>query len=148
MFSKWISNLQVNATADDRPERYWFEQLTAVLLLELARADSNIDEAELKEIEQAIKSSSTAIPQDEVEKIVSDAKQQVESSVSLHNHVREINESFNHQQKLLLIEQMWRVAYADNDLDKYEEYTLRKLAELLYVNHADFIRTKLQVLGH
>jgi uncharacterized tellurite resistance protein B-like protein len=40
---------------------------------------------------------------------------------------------------------MWRVAFADRRLDKYEEAQIRKIADLLYVPHKDFIRTKLRV---
>ncbi|MCB1855441.1 MAG: TerB family tellurite resistance protein, partial [Halieaceae bacterium] len=39
---------------------------------------------------------------------------------------------------------MWRVAYADGDLDKYEEYLIRQVAELTYVPHGDYIRAKLE----
>ena len=57
-----------------------------------------------------------------------------------------INSGFTREQKLALIEQMWRVAYADGDLDKYEEYTIRKLSDLLYVEHHEFIRAKLRAM--
>ena len=42
-----------------------------------------------------------------------------------------------------LVEQLWRIAYADGVIDKYEEAAIRKASELLYVAHADFIRAKL-----
>ena len=44
-----------------------------------------------------------------------------------------------------LIKNMWEVAYADGNLDRYEEHLIRRVAELLYVSHSDFIKTKLAV---
>ncbi|MEM1153413.1 MAG: TerB family tellurite resistance protein [Pseudomonadota bacterium] len=46
-------------------------------------------------------------------------------------------------QKLELIGSMWRVAYADGRLDKYEEHLIRQVAELCYVSHEDYIKSKL-----
>jgi uncharacterized tellurite resistance protein B-like protein len=42
-----------------------------------------------------------------------------------------------------LVENMWRVAFSDQKLDKYEEALIRKVADLIYVSHQDFIKTKL-----
>ena len=43
------------------------------------------------------------------------------------------------------MESLWRVAYADGDLDKYEERLIRQVADLTHVSHKDFIRLKLAV---
>lgn len=40
---------------------------------------------------------------------------------------------------------MWEMAYADGNLDKYEDYIIRKVADLIYVPHTEFIRAKSQV---
>lgn len=45
-----------------------------------------------------------------------------------------------------LLELLWEVVYADAVLEKYEEHLVRKLAELLYVPHSQFIATKLRVV--
>ena len=37
---------------------------------------------------------------------------------------------------------MWRVAMADSALSRYEEHVIRKVADLLYVPHGDFITAK------
>ena len=48
--------------------------------------------------------------------------------------------------KVQLITSLWKVAYADGDLDKYEEHLIRRVADLLYVPHDAFIRAKLSAL--
>jgi uncharacterized tellurite resistance protein B-like protein len=56
-----------------------------------------------------------------------------------------MNKGFSYEQKIKVIEHLWEVAYADNILDKHEEYMVRKIAGLIYVSHKDFIEAKLRV---
>jgi len=146
MFQQWINNLKSGVAEDTQPDQHWVERLTALLLLEIARSDSEIDTVELKAIEKAITESCPSILPAEIEEIISVARQDVETSISLHEQIRQINQGFSRTQKISLIEQMWKIAYADGDLDKYEEYTIRQLADLIYVDHKEYIQAKLRVL--
>lgn len=146
MFQQWLKNFQASAGTASEPDAQWIERLTALLLVEVARADAEVGSDELAAIDKAIKASSSSLSAEEVEQIIATARDDAENTVSFHEHVRQINSGFSRAQKLQLIEQMWRVAYADGDLDKYEEYTIRKMADLLFVEHAEFIRAKLRVL--
>jgi len=65
--------------------------------------------------------------------------------VSLYEFTSLINSEYDYAQKVTLIENMWRVAFADHVLDKYEENMIRKTADLIYVSHSDFIKSKLTV---
>lgn len=67
-----------------------------------------------------------------------------ENSASLYEFTDQLRD-LEHQQRFELIQSMWQVAYADHHLDPIEEAIIRKVAELLYVNHNDFIRAKLSV---
>ena len=53
-----------------------------------------------------------------------------------------INKSYSLEQKVELIESLWKVAFVDGDLDMHEEYLVRKIADLLYVPHASLMKTK------
>ncbi|HLB15689.1 MAG TPA: TerB family tellurite resistance protein [Burkholderiales bacterium] len=55
-----------------------------------------------------------------------------------------INKRFSPEQKARVVEHMWRVAYADAELSAYEQHTIRKLADLLYVPHGAYIAAKLR----
>ena len=59
---------------------------------------------------------------------------------------RLINNGFSAAQKVKVIELMWEVAYADDKLQKYEEALVRKVADLIYVPHSDFIAAKHRIL--
>jgi uncharacterized tellurite resistance protein B-like protein len=147
MFQQWINNLQAAIKPEGETDRYWFERLSALLLFEISRADHEIDESELAAVSTALKASCSSIDAAEIEQIISEARRDAEATVSFRDHVRQINKGCTREQKIELIEQMWRVAYADGDLDKYEEYTIRKLSDLLYVEHQDFIKAKLRIAG-
>jgi len=145
MFNQWISRIAAIKTTNNGASVADVERVSAALLVEIARADQNFDEAEIVSITKALQQASS-LPDDEVSELVSTAVVDADSAVSLHEHIRLINEHFEQAQKVLLIEQMWRVAAADGNVDRYEDYTIRKLSDLLYVRHSDFIQAKLRVL--
>jgi len=145
MFQQWIKNLQLGNDDTSKPEKHWVERLTALLLIEIARSDTSVDKVELNTIKRALKDSCLSIDSDEIDQIVSSAVQDIETSVSLHEHTSQINKIFTREQKISLVEQMWRVAYADSDLDKYEESMIRRLCGLIHVGHQEYIQAKLRV---
>ena len=122
------------------------ERVSAVLLVEIARADHIIRAEERKAIKKALAETSS-MSASELDELVDEALSSADNTVSLHAHVNLINESFNQQDKIALVEQMWRVAFADGkvDADGYEEYTIRKLCDLLHVKHRDYVQAKLKV---
>ena len=114
----------------------------AALLIETARADFTQDEAEQQAME-ALLSRTLDLPVNKVHELIIAASDQVDEATSLYEFTRVINDHYSAEQKLRLIAAMWAVAYADGDLDKYEEALIRQVAELTYVPHQDYIRSKL-----
>ncbi len=53
-----------------------------------------------------------------------------------------INKECSYEEKLVIIGYMWDIAFTDSKIDKYEDYTIRKVSELIYVKHKDFINLK------
>ena len=64
----------------------------------------------------------------------------------LRKYIRLINESYTKKEKIKLINIAWKIARADNEVDKYEEHRIRKISELLYLNHSDFIKEKIHTI--
>ena len=87
--------------------------------------------------------SSLKLGKDDVEDLVAAAEQRVDEAVSLYEFTRVINDHYSAEQKLRLIDAMWTVAFADGNVDKYEEHLIRQVAELVYVPHSDYIQSKL-----
>jgi len=117
---------------------------SAALLLEVSRADFDIQEEELKSIADSLTSRFNFSKQ-EADSLIELARTEQDSHVSIHPFVKIINDGCTAVEKSLLLEDLWKVAYADDKLDKYEEYQLRKIADLLYIPHSTFIQTKLKV---
>ena len=115
----------------------------AALLIETARADFTQDASEEAALRQLL-SSSLELEPAAVQELLQAASAQLDESTSLYEFTRVINDCYSAEQKRELIGAMWRVAYADGDLDKYEEYLIRQVAELTYVPHGDYIRAKLE----
>ncbi|HEX7034277.1 MAG TPA: TerB family tellurite resistance protein [Pseudomonadales bacterium] len=114
----------------------------AALLLEVAWADHEISDAELARIEAELKRD-FALPEEEVAALVAESRQAHEESVGIYSYTRAINEHWSEERKFALVQALWRLALVNDGLHRYEEHTIRKIAELLYLSHSRFIEAKL-----
>lgn len=116
----------------------------AALLVEIIIADNATDEQELQQLRQVLQQEFN-IADERVGELVDLALQEVHDSNDVYQFTRLINDHYTYSDKCKLIKGLWKVAYADAVLDKYEEYSIRKIAELIYVSHSDFIQAKIAV---
>jgi uncharacterized tellurite resistance protein B-like protein len=126
--------------------RHRLHVAAAAMLIETARADFTQD-ADEQEAMEALLSSTLGLKEEEVHALMVAAAERVDVATSLYEFTRVINDHYSAQQKVQLIGAMWAVAYADGNLDKYEEALIRQVAELTYVPHQDYIRCKLTAQG-
>ncbi|MDC2965156.1 TerB family tellurite resistance protein [Gammaproteobacteria bacterium] len=117
------------------------------LLLETSMADEILDESELMALKNTLQKD-FQINEDEIDELIDLAKENVEDSTSLYEFTRDINDNFDAAERVKLIESMWKIAYADGNIDKYEEHIIRKVSNLIYVTHSDFIKAKLSAKEH
>ncbi|MFC0267583.1 tellurite resistance TerB family protein [Kushneria aurantia] len=120
------------------------ELAVAALLCEIVRADGNVDEREQRSLRELLRQR-FRLDDSALDELVELARREVDESVDYYQFVRLINDQYDYDHKVALVGRLWRVAYADGELDPHEEARVRKLAELLYVDHADFIMQKLEV---
>ena len=116
----------------------------AALLIETALADKVFNEEELISMQQTLKKV-YKVNETDMEELINESKLKVSESTSLYEYTRLINDLCDYEDKLKLINNLWSIAFADQQLDKYEEYLIRKISDLLYVSHKDFIEQKLRV---
>jgi uncharacterized tellurite resistance protein B-like protein len=131
--------------ADDDPE-HRRNLAAAALLIEVARADFEFDDDEQRAIETLLEQTLDLEP-GEIAELVRLAHDESRDATSLHQFTRLVNESHSLDDKKRLMEALWRVAYADGRLDKYEEQLLRRIADLLHLRHAEFMRAKHSATG-
>jgi uncharacterized tellurite resistance protein B-like protein len=116
---------------------------TAVLLLELVRADHEVRHDEHRAVTRALERVLQATPEQSAA-IVRLAEEQLKSQRPLHGYAREIDRRFKPEEKRRLIAGLWRVAFADAEILAHEEYLIRKIADLLHVPKADFLGAKIE----
>jgi len=145
MIGEWLKQLSKADEAANETATLDLERVSAHLLLEVARSDFSVDDDELQGIVAAIGNASS-LAESEISEIVDLAVREVEENISYHQHIAFINDECTQAQKIVLMENMWRVAYADQQLDKYEEAFIRRFADLIYLSHRDFMQAKHRVL--
>lgn len=118
----------------------------AVLMLAMAHADFQQNTAEIDEIKTQMQSH-FGLTETEADELIGQAQSRSRESVSLYPYLKVLNDDMGLDDKRQVLEMLWRVAYADNQLDPREENLMRELAGLLYLPHREFIRAKLSVVG-
>ena len=114
------------------------------LLVEMSRADYVVEPNERHTLE-TILHDALDLTEEEIKELVVLSAKAADRATSLYEFTRLINDHYSNEQKLTLIRSMWKVAYADGDLDKYEERLIRQVSDLIHVSHKDFIRMKMEV---
>ena len=113
----------------------------AVLLVEVMMADNRIDEQELQSIHEVLEQE-FALTRAEQDEVIEAAEQMVRESNDLFRFTQCLNDHFDVERKYQFIVKLWRIAFADGELDQYEDHMIRKINELLYLHHSHFMRAK------
>ncbi len=123
--------------AETPSNRHRMAVAATALMVQLARIDQNQDARELSTIvDCAIKA--LKITREEAEEILQDALAHADSATSLYEFTGILNDHLDQGHKLVLLESIWRVAYADGRIDQYEEQLIRRIADLLYLHHSEY----------
>ena len=119
------------------------DKTCASLIIEVALADKVFDESEINLLKKMLLDT-YALKLDDANELIANAEKTVNESTSLYGYTREVNDNFDYQSKLDLLDQLWRMAFADGNIDKYEEHVVRKISDLIHISHNDFIQSKLR----
>jgi uncharacterized tellurite resistance protein B-like protein len=116
---------------------------TAALFIEITRADNKIKEEERNMVALAVRKAFNLLPEETAE-LISMAEEEVKEAVSIYQFTRLIDKGFSYKQKKHIVELLWHVVFADEEMEKHEEHLVRRIANLLHVSHRDFIDAKLK----
>ncbi|MDB5932655.1 MAG: TerB family tellurite resistance protein [Polaromonas sp.] len=130
---------------EESPEQrtHALELATAVLLVEVMRADPALQAAERQAVVKALHEK-FGLPDDALARLVEQAEVTARNASDFYQFTSRINERLTHPQKIQVIENMWQVAYADAHLDATENHLISKVADLLYVTHGEYIGAKMR----
>lgn len=145
IFSNLFESLgpRTPATTNQTEREHLLQVATAVLLIEVARADGEMDEAEERVVEQALRTR-FALTDDELNDLLELAHHRSEHTHDLYSFTARLNTALDEAERIHVFEMLWTAAYADGHADAHETHLLRRLADLLHLRHADAIGAKLR----
>ena len=131
--------------ASDQDTQHDIRVATCALFVEMARIDEKFTEAEMNAILLILKERYGLSPE-HADTLITEAERELEKSVDLWQFARLINENYSNEEKIEIIETLWRIVYVDGKMDQHEHYLMNKLQNLLRLTHEQLITAKLKVL--
>ena len=130
-------------TYPDSPDQPGKIKIAATaLMVEMANSDGSITEEEYESITNSIQKVFN-IEIEKIKELIKISKEELKESVSLYEFSGVINENFSHDEKIELMDQLWRLIYTDNKLDKYEDKLIKQIGGMLKLDHREIINSKL-----
>ena len=141
-FSKTESETAKNV---DQATEHDVRVAACALFVEMARIDEKFTEAEMDTI-LSIVQDRYGLSREHADALVAEADKELDKSVDLWQFARLINENYSTDEKIEIIEILWRMVFVDGKMDRYEHYLMNKLKNLLRLSHDQLIAAKLKVL--
>jgi uncharacterized tellurite resistance protein B-like protein len=132
----------VNSSSDRKNKK--IEVAACALFIEIAKADGEFTDAERKLIISEMKST-FKLDDDYVNDLILLAEERIKESVSLYEFTGIINTTFTHEEKIELIESLWKLIYKDEKLNQYEDHLIKRIAATINIEHKQIINAKLWV---
>ena len=144
MAFKWLEKLTQlgESTSEKGNDHDKLGMALAVLMLEVSKSDFEESDAEIQTMTAWLENQDLGLKSQDVSQLLDSARNEQAGSAGLFEYTRRACERMSMEERVELVEQLWRIAYADGVVDKYEDAAIRKASELLYVSHSDFIRAK------
>jgi uncharacterized tellurite resistance protein B-like protein len=137
-----LNSLTEGATAlSPEDQKHQLQLATAVLLVEVLRAEPTLDAAERTTLVRALREK-FALREDEIDRLIELAQDTAKTAYDYQRFTGQLNDRFSQEQKIRVVEAMWQVAYADAHLDANENHVISKVAGLLHVTHGEYIAAK------
>ena len=141
-FSKTESEAAKNV---DQTTEHDVRVAACALFVEMARIDEKFTEAEMDTI-LSIVQDRYGLSREHADALVAEADKELDKSVDLWQFARLINENYSPDEKIEIVETLWRMVFVDGKMDRYEHYLMNKLKNLLRLSHDQLIAAKLKVL--
>ncbi len=133
-------------SGDQREENHHdIRVATCALLLEMANIDGEFSDAERENIISILKNDYN-LSDEYAAELLESSNKELKQSIDLWQFTNLINQNYSTEEKLRIIEMIWKIVYADGELDKHEDYLAHKLANLLRLTHKQLIDCKVKVL--
>ena len=141
LFAQVIERLSPGESVSAEDREAGLRLATAVLMIEVARADHVFDESEFDKVLQLVQAHFGLSAGDSADLVV-DASARAEDLVDIHQFTKLLHDCLTEDEKAQIVSLLWQIAYADGELDKYEDSLVLKISDLLYVSRGRVMRLK------
>ena len=134
------------ATQPDEPQadaQRRMQVAAAVLLVEVGRSDHAFSDAERQAVLESVRRK-FGLDASQAQEVLALAEAESHDAHDIYQFTSTIDATFTLEQKLRLIEELWRAAYSDSKVHEYEEHLIRRVCDLLHLSHSQFIAAKLR----
>ena len=136
-----FAGLTGDAAGTDAVSEHELQLATAVLLVETARVDYSHDDVEREAIIRLL-SEHLSLSGQEIATLIENAESEADHAASLQGFTRRLHDELEYDEKQRIVEMLWQVAFADDELSKHEDGLVRKVGDLLYVSRSDQMRLR------
>ena len=135
--------LRPDAASHAPPDAHTLQLATAVLLVEVMRADRQFPVSERQHVLDTL-ARLFPMSQDEHDTLLAHAEGVANDATDFHQFTSAINAHWDEAARLRMVEAMWAVAFADGHLDAHERHVMWRLADLLHIKHPQSMAAKLR----
>ncbi|HYJ96800.1 MAG TPA: TerB family tellurite resistance protein [Burkholderiaceae bacterium] len=129
--------------SDAQAGEHALQLATAVMLVEVMRADASFHDGEREAVRAALRER-FALADDEAARLAELAEAAAHRSTDLYAFTSRIDERFDMAQKIHMIETMWRIAYVDGHLSDHERHVMWRIADLLHVPQGAYVHARMR----
>ncbi|UCE18253.1 MAG: TerB family tellurite resistance protein [Gemmatimonadota bacterium] len=118
---------------------------TCALFLEMAGVDGEFSDEERHHIVSILKEQ-YQLSDEHAAALMDTAQQELDESIDLWHFTNLINRNYSEEERVEIVEMVWRIVYVDGRLDGHEDSLMHKLSKLLDLTHGQLIDAKLRVV--
>jgi len=137
-------SVESNPKNTGQEARHNINVAACALFVEIARIDGKFTQEEMTTV-LSILEEKYGLSRQHADVLIAEAEKELEESVDLWQFARLINDNYSNEEKIEIIETLWRIVYVDGKMDQYEHYLMNKLKNLLRISHGQLIDAKVKV---
>lgn len=141
LFAQVVETISATDTVSAEDREAALRLATAVLMIDVARADYVFDESEFDQVLKLVEAH-FGLTAEQAAELVVEASGKAEQLVDIHEFTRLLHDYLTEDEKARIVSLLWQIAYADGRLDKYEDSLVLKISDLLYVSRGRVMRLK------
>jgi uncharacterized tellurite resistance protein B-like protein len=140
--NEFFSSLSI-ASNDTPAPQHTLQLATAVLMIEVMRADAESTDAERATVMRILRER-LQLSDSEVRQLSALGQQTVQQASDLYQFTSLLNHELGRAEKIRIVEYMWQVAYADRHISAHENHLMRRMTSLLHISQTDYIAAKMR----